>query len=181
VNYPEGEIFGLEFETRLKAGDINENFQGLTLGFNMTVLKSEVTLPKSEQESFEQIGFPITTRDMSGTPAFLMNANVAYEFEELGTQVALFYTVTGDTLETGAGVDSGNFVPSIYALSYGTLNFTLGQKIGEYFKLSFQAKNILNPEIQTVYRSEYLPDDILSTSFTAGVDYTLGLSFRMEF
>ena len=181
VNYPEGEIFGLEFETRIKAGDINENFQGLTLGFNMTVLKSEVTLPKSEQESFEQIGFPITTRDMSGTPAFLMNANVAYEFEELGTQVALFYTVTGDTLETGAGVDSGNFVPSIYALSYGTLNFTLGQKLGEYFKLSFQAKNILNPEIQTVYRSEYLPDDILSTSYTAGVDYTVGLSFRMEF
>lgn len=181
VNYPEGEIFGLEFETRIKAGDINENFQGLTLGFNMTVLRSEVTLPKSEQESFEQIGFPITTRDMSGTPAFLMNANVAYEFEDLGTQLALFYTMTGDTLETGAGVDSGNFVPSIYALSYGTLNFTLGQKLGEHFMLSFQAKNILNPEIQTVYRSEYLPNDILSTSFTAGVDFTVGLSFRMEF
>ena len=44
-----------------------------------------------------------------------------------------------------------------------------------------QAKNLLNPEIQTVYRSEYLPADILNTSYTAGIDFAVGLSFQMNF
>ena len=48
----------------------------------------------------------------------------------------------------------------------GTLNFTLQQKLGEYFRLFFQAKNLLNPEIQTVYRSEYLPDGDIVTEPT---------------
>jgi hypothetical protein len=73
------------------------------------------------------------------------------------------------------------FIPSIYALPYATLNFTVQQSIGENWKIFFQAKNILNPEIQTVYRSEYLPADVLNTSYTAGIDFAVGLSFEMDF
>jgi hypothetical protein len=40
---------------------------------------------------------------------------------------------------------------------------------------------MLNPAIQTVYRSEYLPGDILNTSYTAGIDFAIGASFRMDF
>jgi hypothetical protein len=55
------------------------------------------------------------------------------------------------------------------------------QKITEHWKFFFQAKNLLNPEIQTVYRSEYIGEDILNTSYTAGIDFAVGLSFKMEF
>ena len=119
---------------------------------------------------------------MTGAPLYLLNANVTYEWMALGTQASIFYTVTGDTLLTGAGIDTGNFVPDVYALPYGTLNFTVQQKLGEHFKLFFQAKNLLNPEIQTAYRSDYLPNgDIVNTSYTAGIDFALGLSFQMNF
>lgn len=181
VNYPEGQLVGGELEARFDVGQVEEYLSGLSFGTNLTIINSSVTLPASEQEDFAQIGFPLVSRDMTGAPAYLFNANVSYEYEPLGTTLALFYTLTGDTLETGAGIDQGNFVPSLYAKSYGTLNFTLQQQLGEYFRLFFQAKNLLNPEIQTVYRSQYLPSDVLSTSYTAGIDFAVGLSFQMNF
>ena len=181
VNYPTGEILGGEFELRLGAEQVHEGLRGISIGFNTTLIHSEVTLPQAEQEEFESIGFPLASRDMTGAPAYLVNTNVVYDCEPIGTPLGLFYTLTGDTLETGAGIDGANFVPSVYALPYGTLNFTVQQKLGEHWKLFFQAKNLLNPEIQTVYRSDYLPEDILSTSYTAGVDYSVGISFQWNF
>jgi hypothetical protein len=89
--------------------------------------------------------------------------------------------VQGDTLREGAGVDAGNFVPNVYALEYGTLNMGITQKIGPYVKLSFQAKNLTNPSIQEVYRSEYIGEDVLKTSFTRGIDYSVGVSANFTF
>ncbi len=181
VNYPSGTIMGGEIELRVKAVNLNENLEGLTFGVNGTIINSSVELPAEEQLFFATNGFPLTKRDMTGAPAYLFNANAVYAFEPTGTQFGLFYTVTGDTLETGAGIDEGAFIPNIYSKSYGTLNFTLQQALGEYFRLSFQAKNLTNPDIQTVYRSEYLSGDILNTSYTAGIDFSVGLSFQMQF
>jgi hypothetical protein len=89
----------------LKAALLNENLEGLSFGLNATIINSQVTLPEDEQAYFEAAGFPLVSRDMTGAPAFLFNANAVYEFEPTGTQVALFYTITGDTLETGAGIE----------------------------------------------------------------------------
>ena len=181
VNYPEGWMLGFEAEARVKLGEIDERLKGLSLGANATVIESEVTLPEFEQNDLETVGFPISTRKMVGTPDYLLNLNATYDLEATGSQFGLFYTLQGDTLEVGAGTARENFVPSIVALPYGTLNFTFQQALGEHWKLSFQAKNLLNPEIQTVYRSEYLPADLLNTSYTAGIDFAVGLSFQMNF
>ena len=66
----------------------------------------------------------------------------------------------GDTLVAGAGQSDGNFVPTSTQKEYGTLNLSVSQQLGEYFKLQFQAKNLTNPEIEEVYRSEYIGDDV---------------------
>ncbi len=182
VNYPEGEMLGAELEIRVQGRNLDESLDGLSFGMNATVIHSEVTLPEDEAQDFEDIGFPTLTRDMTAAPQYLFNANVSYAWAPMGTTVGLFYTVVGDTLVTGAGIDTGNYVPSIYSLPYGQLNFTLQQKIGDHLGLFFQAKNLLNPEIQTVYRSSYLPDgDIVNTSYTAGVDFAVGIRFQMAF
>ncbi len=183
VNYPKGTMQGIELEARLKMAAFDERLKGLAFGANATFIRSEVELPEDEQADFELIGFPLAERQMSGTPDFLLNLNATYEVEASGTQFGLFYNLSGTTLEAGAGAEplTGVFIPSIYALPYATLNFTVQQSIGENWKIFFQAKNILNPEIQTVYRSEYLPADVLNTSYTAGIDFAVGLSFEMDF
>ena len=59
------------------------------------------------------------------------------------------------------------------------MNFSISQKLGTFLKLQFQAKNLTNPTIEEVYRSEYIEDDVVKTSYTKGVEYsiTLGASF----
>ena len=44
-----------------------------------------------------------------------------------------------------------------------------------------QAKNLTNPEIQTVYRSDYIAADVLNSSYTAGIDFAFGLKASFEF
>jgi outer membrane receptor protein involved in Fe transport len=183
VNYPKGTLSGYEIEIRQKMGQFWEPLEGFTLGANATFISSKVILPADEAASFSQPGIqaPISSRDMTNAPAHLYNINATYDFADTGTQVGLFYTVQGDTLIAGAGDANGNFVPSLYSKEFGTLNLSVNQKLGDHFKLQFQAKNLLNPEIETVYRSKYIGSDVLHTSFTRGVDFTLSLSCEFTF
>jgi hypothetical protein len=123
----------------------------------------------------------MTSRDMTAAPSYLFNLYATYDIELTGTQLGLFYNEQGDTLVAGAGVSVGNFVPSIYSLPYGTLNFTITQKLGPYVRVNFQAKNLTNPDIQEVYRSDYIGADVLKSSYTKGVDLSLSLTASFTF
>ncbi len=183
VNYPTGHLSGWEIEARQDMGLLWSGFKGLSLGTNATFISSEVTLPEDEAAGFSapNIQAPMTSRDMTGTPEFLFNIYMTYEIESTGTNFGLFYTVTGDTLIAGAAESLGNFVPSIYATQYDTLNLTISQKLGKYFTLQFQAKNLTNPDFETVYRSPYIGGDVLNTRYSAGIDFSVGLRASFEF
>jgi len=178
VNYPEGELVGYEVELRQQLGHLWNPLEGLALGANATFIQSEVTLSDDDREDLEGLGYPEPTRDMMNAPKNLYNLNLTYEIAKSGTQLGLFYTVQGDTLVAGAakGDKANTYVPNVYATEYGTLNFSLSQKIGEHFKLSFKAKNLLDPEIQEVYRSDYFAEDTVKTSYKKGMDFSISLS-----
>lgn len=181
VNYPKGRLSGYELEVRQGLGRFWEPLDGVAVGANATLIDSQVTLPDDEAAELAQAGVeaPMTERDMTNAPEYLLNTYLTYDFEPTRTQFGLFYTVQGDTLLAGAGQVNGNFVPSVYARTYDTLNLTVAQKLGRFFTLQLQAKNLTNPSIRTVYRSEYIDGDTTKTSFTRGIDYsiTLGASF----
>jgi len=180
VNYPEGQLDGYEFEVRQGLGRFWNRLNGLNVGGNATFINSEVTLPDEEAEQFEQpnIMAPMRTRDMMNAPEYLYNLFFTYDMDDLGlkgTQIGSFYTVRGDTLVAGAGQSNGKFIPNVYELEYGTLNLSLAQKFGEHCKLQFKAKNILDPDIETVYRSKYIGEDVTKTSYNRGMEFSLGL------
>jgi len=183
VNFPKGELNGFEFEVRQHLGQFWQSFQGLSIGGNLTLIDSEVTLPADEAAQFDVPGIqaPITSRDMTQAPEFLYNLYLTYDFEKTGTQFAVFYTVQGDTLVAGAGVSDNAFVPDVYATEYGTLNLSLTQRLGEHFNLHFHSKNLTNPEIQEVYRSKFIGGDVRKTSYTKGVEFAIGLSAEFTF
>jgi TonB-dependent receptor len=183
VNYPEGEIDGWEFEARQELGRLWSPLRGLAVGANATFLDTEVTLPKEEQDALNHpnIQAPMKTRDMTNAPEHLYNLYATYDLAATGTQIGAFYTVQGDTLLAGAGQSINNFVPSLYAKEYGTLNLSLAQRLGKHFKFQFQAKNLTNPKIKTVYRSQYIGDDVTKSSFTRGVDYTFAVGAEFRF
>lgn len=175
VNYPEGTLSGYEIELRQQLGAWWDSLEGFAVGANATFIQSEVTLPDDEADFLEGLGFPESSRDMLNAPEYLYNFNLTYDIKKTGTQVGIFYTVQGDTLVAGAGQSGGLYVPDVYAKEYGTLNFSLSQKIGEHWKLSFKAKNLLDPEIQEVYRSDYLSGDTVKTSYKKGIEYSISL------
>ncbi len=183
INYPSGELSGWEFELRQKLGNFAPALANFACGVNATFISSKVTLPESDAEAFSDPGIaaPMSSRDMVNAPDHLYNAFLTFDAQSTGTQVSLFYTVQGDTLVVGAGESLGNFVPSIYAREYDTLNLSLAQKLGKYFTLTAQAKNLTNPRIREVYRSPYIGDDVTTTSYTKGIEYSLNLGARFSF
>ena len=183
VNYPSGELSGYEFEVRQKLDRLASALEGFAIGANATFIDSEVELPDSEIAGFvdPSIDVPITSRDMTNAPAYLYNLYVTYDAEKSGTQVGLFYTVQGDTLVAGAGQSAGNFVPDVYAKEFDTLNLSVSQKLSSRLRLQFQAKNLTNPSIEEVYRSDVLDDDVTKTSYTKGIEYSLALTAQWSF
>jgi TonB-dependent receptor len=176
VNYPKGMLQGIELEARQQMGQLSKPLKGLTLGGNVTFISSQVTLPEDEAAGFldPNIQHPMRTRDMTGAPNHLYNIYATYDIERYLTQVGLFYTVKGDALVAGAGQANGHFVPNVYEKEYGTLNFTATKKLSKNFTLRFQAKNLLNPAIDTVYRTD--GEDFTRTSVHRGMEFWVGLS-----
>lgn len=178
VNYPEGRLQGLEFELRQDLGHSFESCKGLSVGVNATWIDARVDLPDDEIAAFNlpNIMAPRTSRDMTNAPEHLYNFFATYDIEQTGTQLALFYTITGDTLVAGAGQAGGNFVPDVYAKQYGALNMSISQRIGSHWRLQLQAKNLTDPDIEEVYRSKYIPGDVTKTSYSRGIEASLSLS-----
>jgi outer membrane receptor protein involved in Fe transport len=181
LNFPEGRLKGWEVELRQKLEHVWSPLGGLSVGANATFIDSEVTLPEEESAQFEEpnIRTPIKKRDMTNAPEYLYNLFMTYELDNLGlvgTQVSAFYTVRGDTLIAGAGQSNGKFVPDVYEKEYGALNLSLSQKIGEAWKVQLQAKNLLDPEIETIYRSKYIGEDVTKTSHQKGREFSIGIS-----
>ena len=181
VNYSAGEMNGLEAEFRQDLGQFSKAFEGISVGANATWIESEVRLTQGEINGFAALGTPLTKREMVQAPESLYNLFLTYDSDSGNTQFGLFYTVQGDTLVAGAGINNGNFVPSVYAAEFDTLNMTVSQKIGGPWKLKFQAKNLTNPLIEEVYRSPYSGPDTTHTSFSKGIDYSLTLSASLSF
>lgn len=183
-NYPKGMLSGVEFEVRQELGALWDSLENVAVGFNATFIDSEVNLPQDEIEAFEQpsIDTPMTTREMTDAPDYLYNAYITYDLPTPGTQLALFYTKQGDTLVAGAGQsEEGNFVPSVYALPFDTLNASVIQRIGEHFRLQIQGKNLTNPSFETVYRSDFTGGDVTRTSYTTGFEISVSLSATFSF
>jgi hypothetical protein len=146
------------------------------------LIHSQVTIPDGDLQLLANFGYHLPpTRDMTNAPDHLYNLYVTYDLASTGTQLGLFYTVQGDALIAGATQANGNFVPNVYAKQYDTLNFSLSQRIWKYFTLQFQAKNLTNPEISTVYRSPDIGADVLKTTYTKGIELSLALTTSFGF
>lgn len=185
VNYPDGTMEGYEFEVRQDLGHFSDLLTGFAAGANFTLIDSEVTISDDDVGGYYndpdardslKWDFVETTRDMMNAPEHLYNVYLTYDIDKTRTKLGLFYTVTGDTLVAGSSTSGEDYVPNVYAKEYGTLNFTLSQKFGENWTMGFKAKNLTNPKIQAVSRSEYVDcDDEVKTSYTKGIEVSVSL------
>ena len=182
VNYPKGRLSGVEFEVRQRLEPLWERLEGLSVGANATLIDSSVQLPQDQVDVFSGLGVSLTSRDATNAPEYLYNLYFTYQVPDTGTQMGLFYTVRGDTLVTGDSVGQiSNYIPAVYQKAFGTLNFSLTQRLSQHLSLKLQAKNLTNPTIEEVYRSDFTGPDVTNTSYTRGIEYALSLSADFSF
>ena len=74
-----------------------------------------------------------------------------------------------------------NYIPAVYQKAFGNLNFSVNQRLSQHFSLKLQAKNLTNPTIEEVYRSDFTGPDVTNTSYTRGIEYALSLSANFSF
>ncbi|HKQ96569.1 MAG TPA: TonB-dependent receptor [Candidatus Polarisedimenticolia bacterium] len=180
VNYEEGRLRGAEVEARQPLGRFGKPLEGWAVGVNYTVLDSEVDVPLKEQQSLAGFGLNEETRRLQGQPESLFNANVTYDLERLGISTGLFYNVVGETLATGAAVGENGGVPNSFEKTYRTLDFTYAQRLvnGKTdLSFSLKAKNLLQPERESVYRGTDGQEVIKRQRETA---ILYGLSFNLK-
>ena len=183
-NYPVGWLEGFEVEARIGMGELYEPLTGLTIGGNATLIDSQVQVAQEDLDRFELAGVTadLSKRDMTGAPNYLYNVYSTVGLEDTGTNIGLFYTAQGETLLSGAGINGNfDFIPSIYAKPVGTLNFTVTQRLFENFQVFFKAKNLTNPDIRTVYRSPSGSYEATRSTYTSGIDLSLGITASFDF
>jgi len=179
-NYGDAKIKGIEIEARKSLGFISRYLEDLSLGGNFTLQDSEVEYRKDIREQLLEQKIKDKTRPMDGQSDVLANANIIFDNAYTGLSFGLFYNWRGETYVAGDTASPGDYFPSIVEKPIGTLDFIIGYKLkvsdSRYlpeWRLSLEFKNLLDPEIETVYRT---PDkDIARSSYTLGRIYGVSL------
>jgi len=99
--------------------------------------------------------------------------NLMFEHEEMGLSVGLFYNLKGETYVSGDTATSDTYVPSIVEKPVGSLDLIIGFKFAKVWRLGVEIKNLLDPEIETIYRTPYR--DIPNTKYNIGRIYGMSL------
>jgi outer membrane receptor protein involved in Fe transport len=163
TNFPAATVNGWEIEIRQDIGRFVPFLEGMNIGGNYTSIDGEVDIGSG------------ASRDVMQMPEYLLNLFWTYDLGVKDLKLGLFYTHKGDTLEVNK--PEVGIVPAVYALPVGLLNFSLSGKITDSLSFSFKAKNILDPEIQTVYREPGIEDQVRQ-SYRKGREYSIGLKYQ---
>lgn len=143
-NAPSAFNVGVELEWRNSLDFISEALADFTFGGNFAWIDSNVSIPE---------GVSIQTnkeRPLQGQSPYVVNLQLAYDLEALGTTATLLYNVSGPRIvEVGA-----LGAPDVYQEPFHQMDLVVGQKLPEGFKLSFKAKNLLDPDTEVTQGPE---------------------------
>ena len=182
-NVGDGQSYGAEFEIRQSMGIVSENLSGLHISANLTINKSSIKMSDTEYQSRLDNAREGQTIDnyrvMAGQAPYLINGGIYFAGEENGfrkrLEAGLYYNVQGSTLEYVGAADR----PDIYTKPFQSLNLNVSVKLGKesQMKLGLKIENMLNEEIQLVYKS-YRANDQYFERRSPGILSTLKFSYN---
>ena len=177
--------FGLWEDPELgeKAGWLG-NF---SIGGNATFLQATVSVPDRDVRKIEQLlslrgkdpnDFEVDERRMKDQPENIFNLYLLYENEKTGSSAGIFWNHKGETLLAGEDANSDDYIANRVAKAHSSLNVSFSQEFWKHWKLSLKAENILNPEVEEVWQSDYIPSEAVASTHTEGVTYSLSLAVK---
>ncbi|MEX0330849.1 MAG: TonB-dependent receptor [Puniceicoccaceae bacterium] len=172
-NVDEATVYGLEFEARYGLGRLSERFSNFSVGGNLSLIESEVSVPADEQLFFSSEG----TRQLVGQSPVLVNFDLSYDNDNWGTYLNLSYNFTGERLSVVNPNNSG--LGNVFEKSRGSLNLYYTQRLNGNMKLKIGLENLLDPAYEKFYDVAD-GDNIVYESYTRGITGSISLSYTFE-
>jgi outer membrane receptor protein involved in Fe transport len=163
-------LMGFEFEARKSLDFIARPLKGLSLGANITLIQSTVTLTKLELDAKREID-PNTsdTRPLFDQSPYIINLDLNYDHPTSGTSFSLGSNLTGERLVLlrTRGED-------IYEHPPITLDASISQRFWKHWTFRFGVRNLLDSEYLQTYGSS--PKGLIFRSYTLGRTYAISLT-----
>ncbi len=132
----DGKNRGVELEFRGGLGGAWKRLERFGLTTNLTLLSTEVNLPKSGVQT-------ASTRPLEGQSKYVTNIGLFYTSPQGGMELSLFANSYGRRL-TGVGVQGQ---PDVFERSRTTMDATAGWRISRTFKLKWSGKNLTDAPV----------------------------------
>lgn len=183
LNTGDATLFGAELEFIFDFKRISESLSDFSLGFNTSLMKTDVSVNKFVKNYTGLIVQSTEThpdRELQGASKWLINSDLKYQFKfsETWTNTAtLVYSVFGKRIYS---VGNEPF-DHIYELPVSKLDFVWGSKLSDHFDLKLSADNILNPTVKMELgedsHAEYTEDTRVLQDYKRGVGFSASLTY----
>jgi TonB-dependent receptor len=165
-------VMGVEFEVRKGMEFLAPYFKGLSLGANVTLIESSVTLTDDELTIKRGVvGRRNTpkTRPLYDQSPYIINLDMTYAHPTSGTTLAIGSNLTGERL-----VIAKSQGPDVYEHPPVSLDISISQKFWKRWSARFAVRNVLDPEFRQTYGAD--PKGDIYQSFHRGRTFSLSLS-----
>jgi outer membrane receptor protein involved in Fe transport len=174
-NVERGTVYGVELEARRKLEFLGNAFRNLSVGFNASVMESEVTISPQELALIRAV-FPNASdkRELFGQSPFIFNFDATLAVPNWGSSFTVAYNVSGERLDlvtTGA-------LPDVFEQPAPALDFIWSQRLSRRFKVKFAAKNLLDPDREKTL--EHNGTTYFYQRSTLGRSFSLSLSYEFN-
>jgi outer membrane receptor protein involved in Fe transport len=173
TNRPNAVVRGVEFEVRKKLDFVDPLLHDFSIGGNYSYIDSQVDVPYSG----DGVNVQVYNRTLFDQPAYVLNADLGYDNPRTGTSFSFVFSRTGERL----ALDVPN-APNAYEQPINTLDVFFSQRLGRRWKMRLGARNLLDPEIRTIFVSDFggsrndFGGNYVFRSYKRGITYSLSLS-----
>ena len=174
-NVDRGTVYGVEVEMSRDLGFLGESFKALSVGSNLALVASEVSIPEVEMASIRlQEPRAVNRRELAGQSPYVFNADLTYDGRSSGTSASLSYNIVGERLSL---VQFGS-LPDVYEQPAGSLNFVFSQRITRHLRLKLSAKNLLDPPHEK--RVGFETYDLIYERYRSGRSFAVACTWLFE-
>ncbi|EAY24083.1 TonB-dependent receptor [Microscilla marina] len=179
VNQEDAQLFGAEVELRKKLGFIG--LKDFTIGANASFIVSALNIEAQELSQIRANDVNRVTelaqdgtRPLFAQSPFLINANLNYNNINSGWSASLNFNIFGERM----AIVSRNGVPDVYEQPRPVLDLTVGKSLGERWKLTLKARNLLNPEYK--FLINFKDAQHIVNNYTVGRTFSLGVRYLID-
>ncbi|MDJ0364174.1 TonB-dependent receptor [Hymenobacter sp. H14-R3] len=173
ANAPSAYAYGVELDLKKNLGFANEALRNLSVVFNASLIKSQVTLG-------DGIVAWNSKRALQGQSPYVFNGGLYFNTPDNAWQVTALYNVFGPRI-LFAGSDQ---YPDVVERPRQTVDLSLTKTITSRFSLNAGIQDLFNQPVNLVQDynrdQKYTADDPSLTHYKRGTYYTVGLRFSLE-